>query len=203
MCSGSPQKGALSLWIAENSTGLDEQRMLWHSASEARPERGWRLVTLPLYGLVDWYAERPSGHVNKRFDRTGSSRSGTLRRITANKSAQQTSHVYTHLSARKPQKAPLSYFQPLINADFSTFTFHFLGNISSQTLQKLMNPVGTPVLCHGPSMCTVVENIPLSVFHFLVIEGVEINTQDSTHPTRLPISNGPDFPSKRREIKTK
>ncbi|XP_068607730.1 ALK tyrosine kinase receptor [Brachionichthys hirsutus] len=51
LCSGGSQRGALSLWIAENNTGPEEQRKLWSSASE----RGWKLITLPLYGLVDWF----------------------------------------------------------------------------------------------------------------------------------------------------
>ncbi|XP_023208278.1 ALK tyrosine kinase receptor isoform X3 [Xiphophorus maculatus] len=54
-CSGGSQRDSLSLWIVENSTGPDEQRRLWHSASESKSERGWRLITLPLYGLADWY----------------------------------------------------------------------------------------------------------------------------------------------------
>ncbi|XP_056152315.1 ALK tyrosine kinase receptor [Lampris incognitus] len=55
VCSGGLQRGALSLWIVENSTGPEEQRQLWHSASEPRSERGWKVVTLPLYGLADWF----------------------------------------------------------------------------------------------------------------------------------------------------
>lgn len=55
-CSGGSQRDSLSLWIVENSTGPDEQRRLWHTASESKSERGWRLITLPLYGLADWYA---------------------------------------------------------------------------------------------------------------------------------------------------
>ncbi|XP_073321435.1 LOW QUALITY PROTEIN: ALK tyrosine kinase receptor-like [Pagrus major] len=55
LCSGGLQKGSLSLWIVENSTGPEEQRRLWHSASEPKFERGWKLVTLPLYGLADWF----------------------------------------------------------------------------------------------------------------------------------------------------
>lgn len=55
LCSGGLQKGSLSLWIVENSTGPEEQRRLWHSASEPKFERGWKLITLPLYGLADWY----------------------------------------------------------------------------------------------------------------------------------------------------
>ncbi|XP_015246381.1 PREDICTED: ALK tyrosine kinase receptor-like isoform X2 [Cyprinodon variegatus] len=54
-CSGGSQRDSLSLWIVENTTGPDEQRRLWHSASEPRSERGWRLITLPLYGLADWF----------------------------------------------------------------------------------------------------------------------------------------------------
>ncbi|MEQ2276710.1 hypothetical protein XENORESO_005631, partial [Xenotaenia resolanae] len=54
-CSGGSQRDSLSLWIVENSTGPDEQRRLWHSASEPKSERGWRLITLPLYGLADWF----------------------------------------------------------------------------------------------------------------------------------------------------
>ncbi|XP_033844609.1 ALK tyrosine kinase receptor [Periophthalmus magnuspinnatus] len=55
VCSGGLQKGALSLWIVENSTGPEEQRRLWHSASEPRSERGWKLISVPLYGLADWF----------------------------------------------------------------------------------------------------------------------------------------------------
>lgn len=57
MCFGGGQRWALSLWLVENSTGPEEQRRLWHSASEPKTERGWRLIMLPLYGLVDWYGE--------------------------------------------------------------------------------------------------------------------------------------------------
>ncbi|XP_068573795.1 ALK tyrosine kinase receptor isoform X2 [Cebidichthys violaceus] len=55
LCSGGLQRGALSLWIAENSTGPEEQRRLWHSASEPKWERGWKLIIIPLYGLADWF----------------------------------------------------------------------------------------------------------------------------------------------------
>uniref|UniRef100_A0AAV2JAS9 MAM domain-containing protein n=1 Tax=Knipowitschia caucasica TaxID=637954 RepID=A0AAV2JAS9_KNICA len=55
VCAGGLQKGALSLWIVENSTGPEEQRRLWHSASEARSESGWKLISIPLYGLADWF----------------------------------------------------------------------------------------------------------------------------------------------------
>ncbi|XP_037096758.1 ALK tyrosine kinase receptor isoform X1 [Syngnathus acus] len=55
MCSSAMQKGMLSLWIAENSTGPKEQRQLWHSASEATSQRGWKFITVPLYGLADWF----------------------------------------------------------------------------------------------------------------------------------------------------
>ncbi|CAB1331332.1 unnamed protein product [Coregonus sp. 'balchen'] len=55
MCSGGGQRWALSLWLVENSTGPEEQRRLWHSASGPKTERGWRLIMLPLYGLVDWF----------------------------------------------------------------------------------------------------------------------------------------------------
>ncbi|KAF7202207.1 ALK tyrosine kinase receptor [Nothobranchius furzeri] len=55
LCSGGLQRNSLSLWIVENSTGPDEQRRLWHLAGESKPERGWRLVTIPLYGLADWF----------------------------------------------------------------------------------------------------------------------------------------------------
>ncbi|TKS86277.1 ALK tyrosine kinase receptor [Collichthys lucidus] len=49
------QKGSLSLWIVENSTGPEEQRRLWTSATEPKSESGWKLVKLPLYGLADWF----------------------------------------------------------------------------------------------------------------------------------------------------
>ncbi|KAM4624966.1 ALK tyrosine kinase receptor [Polymixia lowei] len=52
LCSGGLQKGALSLWIVENSTGPEEQRRLWHSASA---DKGWKLISLPLVGLTDWF----------------------------------------------------------------------------------------------------------------------------------------------------
>ncbi|XP_051941610.1 ALK tyrosine kinase receptor isoform X1 [Hippocampus zosterae] len=55
ICSGDVQKGTLSLWIAENSTGLKDQRQLWHSASEPASEKGWKFITVPLYGLADWF----------------------------------------------------------------------------------------------------------------------------------------------------
>ncbi|XP_077477149.1 ALK tyrosine kinase receptor isoform X1 [Stigmatopora argus] len=55
MCSGGVQKGSLSLWISENSTGPKDQRQLWHSANEPTSKRGWKLVTVPLYGLADWF----------------------------------------------------------------------------------------------------------------------------------------------------
>ncbi|KAF5889885.1 leukocyte tyrosine kinase receptor-like, partial [Clarias magur] len=49
---GSPN-GLLSLWIIENSTGPEGQRSLWNSSRETKVDKGWRLVTFPLYGLVD------------------------------------------------------------------------------------------------------------------------------------------------------
>ncbi|XP_024910865.1 ALK tyrosine kinase receptor [Cynoglossus semilaevis] len=55
LCTGALQKGSLSLWIVENSTGPEEQRKLWHLGPELKSERGWKLVTLPLYGLADWF----------------------------------------------------------------------------------------------------------------------------------------------------
>ncbi|XP_014192765.1 ALK tyrosine kinase receptor [Haplochromis burtoni] len=55
LCFANFQKGALSLWIVENSTGPDKPRQLWHSATESKSERGWKLVALPLYGLADWF----------------------------------------------------------------------------------------------------------------------------------------------------
>ncbi|KAM9777843.1 ALK tyrosine kinase receptor [Neosynchiropus ocellatus] len=54
-CFGGLQKGALSLWIVENSTGPVEQRRLWHSSSEPMWEKGWKLVVVPLFGLADWF----------------------------------------------------------------------------------------------------------------------------------------------------
>ncbi|KTF84384.1 hypothetical protein cypCar_00023627, partial [Cyprinus carpio] len=45
--------GVLSLWIIENSTGPEGQRSLWNSTSEANMGKGWKLITLPLFGLVD------------------------------------------------------------------------------------------------------------------------------------------------------
>ncbi|XP_041827228.1 ALK tyrosine kinase receptor isoform X2 [Melanotaenia boesemani] len=55
LCSGGLQKGSLSLWLMENSTGPDEKRRLWHSAGEPKFDRGWKIITLPLYGLADWF----------------------------------------------------------------------------------------------------------------------------------------------------
>ncbi|CAB1334852.1 unnamed protein product, partial [Coregonus sp. 'balchen'] len=55
MCSGGGQRGALSLWLVENSTQPEEQRRLWYSASEPKTKKGWRRITVPLYGLVDWF----------------------------------------------------------------------------------------------------------------------------------------------------
>ncbi|XP_024123285.1 ALK tyrosine kinase receptor isoform X2 [Oryzias melastigma] len=55
LCSGGLQKGSLSLWILENSTGPDSLRRLWHSSSEPKSDRGWKLITVPLYGLADWF----------------------------------------------------------------------------------------------------------------------------------------------------
>uniref|UniRef100_A0A6Q2YL48 Tyrosine-protein kinase receptor n=1 Tax=Esox lucius TaxID=8010 RepID=A0A6Q2YL48_ESOLU len=55
MCSGGGQKGALSLWLVKNSTRPEEQQRMWQSASEPKAERGWRLISIPLYGLVDWF----------------------------------------------------------------------------------------------------------------------------------------------------
>ncbi|TNN69977.1 ALK tyrosine kinase receptor [Liparis tanakae] len=57
LCSGGLQRGSLSLWMAENGTGPEERRRLWHSAGELKSERGWKLVVTPLYGLSDWYGE--------------------------------------------------------------------------------------------------------------------------------------------------
>ncbi|KAG7281274.1 hypothetical protein CRUP_019799 [Coryphaenoides rupestris] len=54
LCSGGHQKGVLSLWLVQNTTGPEEQP-LWRSTSELRSERGWKRVTLPLYGLADWF----------------------------------------------------------------------------------------------------------------------------------------------------
>ncbi|XP_046900732.1 ALK tyrosine kinase receptor [Hypomesus transpacificus] len=55
VCFGGPPKGALSLWLVKNSTGPEEQCRLWPLFSEPKMERGWRLVTVPLYGLADWF----------------------------------------------------------------------------------------------------------------------------------------------------
>ncbi|KAJ7991219.1 hypothetical protein DPEC_G00295050 [Dallia pectoralis] len=55
MCCGGGQKGALSLWLMKNSTKPEEQQRMWQSASAPKVERGWRLITVPLYGLVDWF----------------------------------------------------------------------------------------------------------------------------------------------------
>ncbi|XP_020325933.2 ALK tyrosine kinase receptor [Oncorhynchus kisutch] len=55
MCSGGGQRGALSLWLVENSTRPEEQRRLWYSANEPKTKKGWRRIIVPLYGLVDWF----------------------------------------------------------------------------------------------------------------------------------------------------
>lgn len=69
LCSGGSQRGSLSLWIAENSTGPEEQRRLWHSAREPKSERGWKFVIIPLYGLADWYDKHsPVSTRNRQFD---------------------------------------------------------------------------------------------------------------------------------------
>ncbi|XP_052475869.1 fibronectin type III domain-containing protein 3B-like [Carassius gibelio] len=47
--------GVLSLWIIENSTGPEGQRSLWNSTSEANMGKGWKLIALPLFGLVDLF----------------------------------------------------------------------------------------------------------------------------------------------------
>lgn len=63
LCSGGSHRGTLSLWIIENSTGPGEQRRLWNSASETKSERDWKPVTLPLYGLEDWYDKHLCDHI--------------------------------------------------------------------------------------------------------------------------------------------
>ncbi|XP_061751711.1 ALK tyrosine kinase receptor [Nerophis ophidion] len=55
VCSGGLKKVSLSLWLLENSTGPEEQRQLWHLDSQPLSERGWKLFTVPLYGLADWF----------------------------------------------------------------------------------------------------------------------------------------------------
>ncbi|KAJ8289171.1 hypothetical protein COCON_G00018300 [Conger conger] len=60
LCSGGPHRGALSLLLAENSTGPEKLRRLWHAGIEedredGDREPGWRLVTVPLYNLTDWF----------------------------------------------------------------------------------------------------------------------------------------------------
>ncbi|XP_052009504.1 ALK tyrosine kinase receptor-like [Xyrauchen texanus] len=47
--------GVLSLWIIENSTGPEGQRSLWNSTSKANMGKGWKLIALPLFGLVDLF----------------------------------------------------------------------------------------------------------------------------------------------------
>ncbi|KAM9707708.1 ALK tyrosine kinase receptor-like [Menidia menidia] len=54
LCLGA-QRGSLSLLMVENGTGPDEGRSLWSSAGEPKGGGAWRLVTLPLYGLTDWF----------------------------------------------------------------------------------------------------------------------------------------------------
>ncbi|XP_035290944.1 ALK tyrosine kinase receptor [Anguilla anguilla] len=55
LCSGGSQWGALSLSLAENSTGPEKLRRLWHAGVEDDREPGWRLVAVPLYNLTDWF----------------------------------------------------------------------------------------------------------------------------------------------------
>ncbi|XP_036398162.1 ALK tyrosine kinase receptor [Megalops cyprinoides] len=55
LCSGGQHRGALSLWVKENGTGPETLRKLWHSGSEARSGPSWKLITLPLYSLADWF----------------------------------------------------------------------------------------------------------------------------------------------------
>lgn len=54
LCSGGSHKGALSLWITENSTGPVGQRRLWSSAGEARSKKEWRAVAVPIHWQEDW-----------------------------------------------------------------------------------------------------------------------------------------------------
>ncbi|KAJ8401197.1 hypothetical protein AAFF_G00387790 [Aldrovandia affinis] len=55
MCSEGHQKAALSLWVVENSTAPEKQRKLWHTVEEGKRDQSWRLITLPLYNLTDWF----------------------------------------------------------------------------------------------------------------------------------------------------
>ncbi|KAJ8289591.1 hypothetical protein GJAV_G00003070 [Gymnothorax javanicus] len=55
LCSGGPQRGLLSLWLAENSTGPERLRRMWYRGMEDDREPGWRLITVPLYNLSDWF----------------------------------------------------------------------------------------------------------------------------------------------------
>ncbi|KAI1895174.1 hypothetical protein AGOR_G00103580 [Albula goreensis] len=55
LCSGGYQRGALSLSLAENSTGPEKLRKLWQTGSEEKRETGWKIITLPLYNLSDWF----------------------------------------------------------------------------------------------------------------------------------------------------
>ncbi|XP_073725594.1 ALK tyrosine kinase receptor [Misgurnus anguillicaudatus] len=47
--------GVLSLWIIENSTGPEAYHSLWNSTTEANMGKGWKLITIPLFGLVDLF----------------------------------------------------------------------------------------------------------------------------------------------------
>ncbi|KAJ8340994.1 hypothetical protein SKAU_G00332850 [Synaphobranchus kaupii] len=55
LCSGGRHREALSLLVAENGTGPEKLHRLWHTGIEAGGEPGWRLVTVPLYNLKDWF----------------------------------------------------------------------------------------------------------------------------------------------------
>lgn len=178
LCSGGIQKGSLSLWIVENSTGPEEQRRLWHSAREPKSERGWKLVILPLYGLADWYDEHwpvTSPH-NSLFDyidlyvwTVWRHQTGTLTCLRADKLSSRHTHTNTKVfsqerrSFRKRTKLFFYFFSALVNLDFQHLHSIFWETLPLNST-KLMNPIGTLVSCHGPSMCRVVENIPLSFY---------------------------------------
>ncbi|XP_069055242.1 ALK tyrosine kinase receptor isoform X2 [Lepisosteus oculatus] len=54
LCQRGHQQRALSLWVVENGTGLEEKQRVWQSGGSTQGW-GWSLVSLPLYGVTDWF----------------------------------------------------------------------------------------------------------------------------------------------------
>lgn len=204
MCSGGLQKGALSLWISENSTGPEEQRILWHSASEPKSERGWKLIILPLYGLADWYGKN-TWHFHHT---TGSSdyikaaclvclnasnwyfyfevlKSRSVMLLSSQQTSQTHQHKYLSAPTAKGSLQKLSFsLSTSHKCRFLTFPCRFFCITFPLNSTKLMNPIGTLVLQHGPAMCTVVQNIPFFLFHLSVIR--RRNQYTRLYPLYLP-----------------